>query len=62
MPNQIKMKKMIYKILKLFGLGLCTCCGRVTGEIGRFSDDPEDTSGYPDWCHEECYEYLMGKI
>ena len=42
--------------------GKCVKCGEETTEQNRFTDDPEDTYGYPDWCHEECYQGLWDSL
>ena len=56
------MKKIIIKVIHKLGFGFCVYCGKLTRETGRFTDDFDDTSGYLDYCHEECHEILLSKI
>ena len=42
--------------------GRCIKCDRYTKEQNRFSDDTDDTVGYAEWCHDDCFEVLLEKL
>jgi len=55
-----KIKRFFYRwIRKLFSIGRCVYCNKWTKDQGRFTDEPEDTTGYLDWCCHDCYEMLL---
>jgi len=56
------MKKIIIKVLYKLGFGFCVYCGKLTREMGRFTDDADGYYGYRDYCHDECYEILLEKL
>ena len=56
------MKRKLYSIKEKSRYGECISCSIMTSERNRFSDDPDDTYGYEDWCHDICYEHLLSKV
>jgi len=48
-PQQVKMDK-------------CICCGQLTDEMNMIADDVDEDgqpTGYRDFCHNTCYEYMQ---
>ena len=45
---------------KVFKVGLCIQCGKLTKQKHRFTDDGE--TSYLDYCHDICFEYLQERL
>jgi hypothetical protein len=60
--KHVKRRVPVKEVRPIESWGKCIVCGRMTSDMHYFTDDPEDTVGYLDYCCDECFEYLLERL